>query len=120
MFDVAEDLKSVTCPNGCITTNMRIRESKKGTKENIFKFSEQQCEHCILRDRCIDLKNKARTLLLSTRYDAVTKDIHRNKTKEFEKASGKRYIVERRFSTLVVNNGLRRCRFLKIDVQRYI
>ncbi|MDV3426225.1 MAG: IS1182 family transposase [Bacillota bacterium] len=115
MFDVAEDLKSVTCPNGCITTNVRKRESKKGIEKIIFKFSEHQCEHCILRDRCIDPKSKVRTLLLSTRYDAVTKDIHRNKTIEFEKASGKRYIVERRFSTLVVNNGLRRCRFLKID-----
>lgn len=118
-FDVTEDLKSVTCPNGCLTTNLRIRETKKGSNEIIVKFSEDQCQHCPLREQCLETqKAKMRTLKLSTRYDAVTKDIHRNNTEEFKKASDKRYIVERRFATLVRNNSLRRCRFLMLNGTR--
>ena len=119
MFDVSEDFKSVTCPNGCITTNLRIRETKNGSNEIIVKYSESQCQECLLREQCIaNKKTKVRTLNLSTRYDAVTRDIHRNKTEEFKKAADKRYIVERRFATLVRNNNLRRSRFLMLKGAR--
>ena len=49
-----------------------------------------------------------------TRYDAILKDKERNETKEFKKAINNRYIVERRFATLVNNHGLRRCRYIRL------
>ncbi|WHH60636.1 transposase [Petroclostridium sp. X23] len=48
------------------------------------------------------------------RYDAVLHDLKRSKTKECEEALNKRFKIERRFATMVRNNGLRRCRYLKI------
>jgi len=54
-----------------------------------------------------------------TRYDAILKDKERNETKEFKKAINNRYIVERRFATLVNNHGLRRCRYIRLQVQKF-
>ncbi len=83
----------------------------------IFKFPRSECDKCKLRDECLH-KIKKRTkrenfrkLRVSTRYDAILKDKERNETKEFKKAINNRFIVERRFATLVNNHGLRRCRY---------
>lgn len=55
-FDVAEYLKSVTCPNGCLTTNFRIHETKSESSELIVKFTKEQCQYCPLREQCIESK----------------------------------------------------------------
>lgn len=115
MFHVSEDMQSAECPNRLLTKDYRICKNKKEVR---FKFPKEACSQCPLRTQCLspnDLeKNRGRSIEISIRYDAVTRDINRNITKEFEVAINKRYIVERRFATLVRNHGLRRSRYLRI------
>ena len=51
---------------------------------------------------------------MSTRYDAILKDKERNETKELKKAIKNRFIVERKFATLVNNHGLIRYRYIRL------
>lgn len=53
--------------------------------------------------------------MVPTRYDAMLQDMIRVESEEFKKAYNKRYKVERRFATLVLNHGLRRCRYTKLE-----
>jgi transposase len=113
-FAISEDLKSAKCPAGEISAKCTISEV---TGETTLKFHKKTCMKCPLKDQCLrnkDLKS-GRRLILSTRYDAVIKDMHNSSTMEFQIAQGRRYIVERRFATQVLNHGLRRCRFLRLE-----
>lgn len=114
-FNIAEDLKSAVCPNGAVSKKYAV--SKDNTYV-ILTFDAKPCTECPLRDQCLGEnelnKNKGRTIKLSTRYDAVIKDIHRVSTEEFKEAKNKRNKIERCFATLVRNHGLRRCRFLRL------
>lgn len=113
-FKISEDLKSATCPYG-ITTTTSV-SSRKGTQIK-FKFGISDCSNCKFRDQCVNKKTRKgdyREVVISTRYDAVIRDINNVSTDEFKLARNKRYIVERRFATMVCNHGLRRCRFLKL------
>jgi transposase len=112
MFDIAENLSSATCPNGCVSQD--VHKSNGKNDEFVFKFSKDQCSNCPLFEQCVgSSRKKARVVRVSGRYDAVTRDLHRNQTQEYKEAANKRYIVERRFATLVRNHGLRRCRYLR-------
>lgn len=114
-FNVAEDLKSITCPNG--VTSTKFFDDKDNTHRT-FTFNKESCTQCPLRDQCLyksDLKKNGRRIIrLSIKYDAVMRDMHRISTEEFKSARDKRYKIERRFATMVRNHGLRRCRFLRI------
>lgn len=112
MFDIEEDLSSAKCPNGCITKDVYKSTGKRD--EFVFRFSQEQCGNCPLFEQCIgSTGKKVRTVRVAERYDAITRDLHRNQTQEFKDAANKRYIIERRFATLVRNHGLRRCRYLR-------
>jgi transposase len=115
MFEVAEDLKSAKCPAGIETTIYRIC---KNEKEMRFNFPKEACSKCELRNKCMPgincNKGYGRAIEISIRYDAVVRDTQRSREPEFDEAMNKRYIVERRFATLVRNHGLRRCRYLRL------
>jgi transposase len=113
-FDISEDLKSAKCPDGKISTKCTVSEA---SDETTLKFDKETCMNCPLKDQCLSKKDSksGRRLILSTRYDAIIKDMHNSSTVEFKIAEGKRYIVERRFATQVLNHGLRRCRYLRLD-----
>lgn len=115
-FNISVDLKSAICPNECYTDVVQM--GRQG-KDLTFKFAKDDCSNCPLRNNCFtesDIKNgvKSRRLTVSTRHDAILRDLNRNETEEFKNAHNKRYKVERRFATLVRNHGLRRCRFLRL------
>ena len=120
-FSISEDLKSVTCPNG-ITSKVCTQTNREEKDFMSFKFELSDCHNCKFRAQCVPLhKGKpvgAKYLLVPLRYDAFIHDRARNKTKDFEIAHDKRFIVERRFATLVLNHGLRRCRYLRITGAR--
>jgi len=108
-FTINEDLKSAHCPNGCFTDDIKLL--RNGT-ELVVTFSLDDCSKCPLRNKCFtdnDIKKgtKRRRLTLNPRYDAVVRDLKRINTDEYKEASNKRYIVERRFATMVRNHGLR-------------
>lgn len=113
-FDISEDLKSAKCPDGKISIKCTVSET---TGDTTLKFDKKTCMNCPLKDQCLSKKDSksGRRLILSTRYDAIVKDIHNSSTLEFQIAQGKRYIVERRFATMVLNHGLRRCRYLRLE-----
>lgn len=53
-------------------------------------------------------------MVLNSRHDAVVRDPKRIATEEFKEAFDNRYIIERRFATMVKNHGLRRNRYLRL------
>lgn len=115
-FEISEDLKSAVCPNGCRTEEIT---NLKGNKKISIKFAVKDCSNCPLRSKCLsenDLNRgkKRRTLIAPARYDAVIDAMKRNQSEEFKEAIDKRYIVERRFATLVRNHGLRVSRYLRL------
>ena len=118
-FEISNDVNSVKCPNGIISTNFKVA-SQKDKEFRVFKFDRKDCDSCKFRDKCL-MKNKngkiirkSRNLEVPLRYDAVLNDLQRVTTKEFETAYNKRYKIERRFATMVRNHGLRRCRYYKL------
>lgn len=116
LFEISEDLTSAICPNKCYTKDFKI--IAKGTKISI-KFSEKDCYNCPLREACISRsslkKGTSRKILtIPIRYDAIIEAIKTNKTEEFINAINKRYIVERRFATLIRNHGLRLSRYYRL------
>lgn len=115
MFEVAEDLRSAKCPAGVDSVISRVYNNEKEIRIN---FPKDACSKCELRDKCMPEsrsdKGYGRSIDVNIRYDAGVRDIKRSKPLEFTKAMNKRYIVERRFATLVRNHGLRRCRYLRL------
>jgi transposase len=121
-FNISENLDSVTCPNG-ITTKEYVRANNKTNKKEfkVFKFDKSECSKCPLKDQCLykdkngKVLHKGRRVEVPLRYDAVLRDMKRNMTEEFKKASNMRFKIERRFATMVRNHGLRRCRYLRLN-----
>lgn len=117
-FVISNYLKNVTCPNGVVTRNFVVRVNEKAnTQELVFKFDRKDCNVCPLREKCIT-KNKdgsirgSRTIKFDTRYRTILKAKARAITDEFKEALNRRYIIERRFATMVRNHGLRRSRYI--------
>jgi hypothetical protein len=120
-FKISENMDYAICPNKIKTEKFSNYHEKRNNQDFIiFKFSRNECDKCKLRDKCLHknknrkLIEKARKLRVSVRYDAILKDRKRIETEEFKKAINNRFIVERRFATLVRNHGLRRCRYIRL------
>lgn len=113
-FDIPENLMSARCPHGKEAVSRTILKEGKGIQ---FTFNKSDCRDCPLRGECLhktDSKRGYKVIKISTRYDAVIRDMHNSSTEAFKLAQGRRYIVERRFATMVRNHGLRRSRFLRL------
>jgi hypothetical protein len=117
-FKISKYLKTVTCPNGVVTRNFVVRVNEKAnTQDLIFKFDRNACMTCPLREKCIG-KNKegyfkgSRIVEIDMRYRTILKAKERAITDEFNEAMNRRYIIERRFATMVRNHGLRRSRYI--------
>lgn len=112
-FEISPDLKSTKCPNGVITTFVKTYEDRL-----TFKFSTNTCKACPLRNNCFpkrDLKkNSGRQVTVNPRYDVMLIARERIETEDFKSAMNKRFKIERRFATQVLNHGLRRCRYLTL------
>jgi len=119
-FDIASDVNSVTCPNGIRT--VEYKEMNGQNKDyRVFKFDKKFCDVCSLREQCLrkdkdgKLRLRSKSLEIPTRYDAVLQDMDRVETEDFKKAYNKRYKIESRFATMVLNHGLRKCRYLRLN-----
>ncbi|WP_373482003.1 IS1182 family transposase, partial [Acetobacterium sp.] len=120
-FIFSDDFKTVTCPNGKSTEYFKIKHEKAHNRDmKDFQFDAKDCSQCPLIEKCIyRLKNgkyhqKSRHVTVYLRHDAVLIDKARVSTPEFTIAYNKRYKIERRFATMVLNHGLRRCRYIKL------
>lgn len=118
-FEIAEDVSYVICPSGVKSTEYKttMHYSKEYRR---FKIDQLICEKCKLRSQCLS-KNKAgaitvksKFLMVPSRYDAVLRDLERVATEDFKNAYDKRYKIERRFAAMVMNHGLRRCRYVRL------
>lgn len=88
-FNISEDLKSVTCPNGITTEDYVMSRNKTNKKDfKVFKFDKTVCSKCPLKDQCLyrdkngKLLHKGRRLEVPVRYDAVLNGMKRNGTQE--------------------------------------
>ncbi len=119
-FEIADDLSSVICPKGIKSTEYK-ETTNVNKKYRKFKIDQLICEKCLLRQQCLsknkagEIVTKSKFLLVPERYDAVLRDSRRVETEEFQTAYNKRYKIERRFATMVLNHGLRRCRYLRMN-----
>lgn len=119
-FEIADDVSSVICPNGIKSTEYKETFSSN-KKYRRFKIDQLICEKCKFKEQCLtknkagEIKVKSKFLMVPERYDAVLSDSRRVETEEFKTAYDKRYKIERRFATLVLNHGLRRCRYLRMS-----
>lgn len=112
----------VICPNGIKSeeyTNY-VDKNKKNQKYRRFKYERKFCDNCPLRKNCLKQKDgkiyqKSRSFYIDERYDIISSDQRRSETEAFKNAYNRRYIVERRFATMVLNHGLRRCRYIGIN-----
>lgn len=115
MFEITENLESAKCPAGIQSIGNRVLKNQKEIRIN---FPKEACSNCKFKSECMPRiecdKGYGRAIDVNIRYDAVVRDTKRNLTHEFQKAMNRRYIVERRFATLVRNHGLRRSRYLRI------
>ena len=118
-FEIAEDVSYVICPNGIKSTEYKTTQHYDKEYRR-FKIDQLICEKCKFREQCFS-KNKAgkitgksKFLMVPSRYDAILRDLKRVKTNEFNSAYDKRYKIERRFATMVMNHGLRRCRSVRL------
>jgi transposase len=118
---IAPDVNSITCPNGIVNTDYEIKIEKKSQKEfKVFSFQRKDCDFCSLREQCLPKSTKGKinrrikSFSVPLRYDAMLNDMKRVQSEDFKVAYNKRYKIERRFSTLVHNFGLRRSRYIKL------
>lgn len=116
MFNIAEDLQSAICPAGVESISNRVSKNQKEMRIN---FPKEACNNCIHKKECMPAiecdKGHGRAFDINIRYDAVIRDKKRTKTLEFDVAMNRRFIIERRFATLVRNHGLRRSRYLRLE-----
>jgi IS5 family transposase len=121
-FEISKDLSRVICPNGKTTETYRITHDKKSNKDfKQFKSDEKDCQECPLKEQCLyrdkngKLLTRGRRIEVPMKYDVILADRERATTSEFKEACNKRFIVERRFATMVRKRGLRRCRYLGLQ-----
>lgn len=121
-FEIDPDGMYIICPGGKRTDEytIYIDKQKKNQKYKRFKFDKEDCDVCPLRGQCLIQKDgkftqKARPIFIEERYDIIAKDMARTETEAFKAAYKRRYIVERRFATMVRNHGLRRCRYIGLE-----
>ena len=112
-----------------VITSIKYKDSKKqkdGHRYRDLKFEMKDCKICKLRKECLKTNAagkitkrfkliKVRIIKVRIRYDAVLNDKKRNSLDSYKNAANNRYKVERRFATLVRNNGLRRSRYIKLN-----
>lgn len=119
-FEIDADVNSVICPNGIKSTEFKVVNDKDKIYKK-FKIDQKIYDKCELRDQCFYKgKNgkstaKSKFLMVPIRYDAMLQDMDRVESEAFKKAYNKRYKVERRYATLVLNHGLRRCRYVRLE-----
>jgi IS5 family transposase len=121
-FEIDPNGEYVICPNGIKSADYTLYKDKcrKNQLYRRFKFEKKTCDICPLRSRCLKNKDgkiyqKSKPFYIEDRYDVISKDQTRTETEAFKTAYNRRYIVERRFATMVFNHGLRRCRYIGID-----
>ena len=109
------------CPNNIVTSEFKPYIDKDGKEYKHFYFDRKHCDKCEFREECLG-KNKngkitgrSKRLRVNKRYDAVLLDKERVQTEEFQEAKNKRFKIERRFATMVINHCLRRCRYVKLE-----
>ncbi|MFA5528512.1 MAG: IS1182 family transposase [Peptostreptococcales bacterium] len=118
-FEIAEDVSYVICPNGIKSTTYKDTQ-ENGKEYRRFKIDPKICDECILKEQCFSktkagkIKVRSKFLMVPKRYDVIKMDLNRVETDDFKKAYNKRYKIERRFATMVLNHGLRRCRYVRL------
>jgi transposase len=121
-FEIDPNGEYIICPNGtkCDTYVLYKDKYRKNQIYRRFRITKKNCDACLLRCNCLLQKDgkflqKSRAFYIEERYDVISNDRIRSETEAYKIAYNRRYIVERRFATMVFNHGLRRCRYIGIE-----
>jgi transposase len=119
-FDVRIEQRRAFCPAGKESTQCSRLEEKQSGKVNYrFEWS-WHCHECELREKCVGVNQKHRTLVVGQNHTILQKRRREQKAPVFLERVKKRNGIEGTHSELVRAHGLRRTRYrgkAKVDLQ---
>jgi transposase len=122
-FDVRIEERRAFCPAGKESTQCsRLEEKQRGKVNYRFEWS-WHCHGCELREKCVGVNQKHRTLVVGQNHTVLQKRRREQKTSAFVERMKKRNGIEGTQSELVRAHGLRRARYrgkAKVDLQNQI
>lgn len=123
-FKIAEDGKTVTCPEGHL---IKLSFREKVSSRNAFTLPRSTCLSCVRADTCLtayEKKNRGKKLLLSDFYQIWLRTLEKQKDPEFKKKLWERmWKMEGIFAEAKSHHGLRKARYRgrwKVQTQVYV
>lgn len=115
-FHIDFENRTVTCPQGQITTQWKERLGSRGKPAIQTQFPMKFCQPCPVRERCTTGKRGRQvTFIPESGFSALQAARAREKTPEFQDAYHKRAGVEGTISQAVGVLGMRRTRYRGLD-----
>jgi transposase len=122
-FDVRVEERKAICPAGQISTQCsRLEEAKTGKVDYRFEWSTH-CRSCPLKEKCVNPKQKHRSLVVSQNHTILQARRREQKTEAFKEKAKRRNAIEGTQSELVRAHGLRHARYRglnKVRLQNYL
>lgn len=111
-FQIDFENRSVTCPQGHITTQWKERLGSRGKPAIQTRFPETLCHVCPVQERCTtDKRGRQITFIPEPQFSALQAARQREQTDEFKEAYKQRAGIEGTISQAVGVLGMRRTRY---------
>jgi hypothetical protein len=121
-FQVKVEARTAVCPAGHPSTQCsRLEEAQSGKVSYRFEWSSP-CAECPLRARCVNPKQKHRTIVVGEHHSALQTRRQEQQGQAFKQRMKHRNAIEGTQSELVRGHGLRHARYRglsKVKLQNY-
>jgi transposase len=113
-FAIDWEQRTVTCPQGCISTGWHPHQNRQGEPRILATFAKSDCRQCATRAQCVRSQVLGRTLGFHPReqHIALQNARQRQKTEEFKQAYARRSGVEGTISQGTRRSDLRHARYV--------
>lgn len=121
-FEVHPEEGWARCPAGHETRDLAWGRDGRGGKIPVFRFPAAACQECPLKDRCLNPRQKGRTLRLHPHEALLREARAKQRTPEFKAVYRRRCHIERTIAHLT-RHGARRARYfgqLKVRFQVFM
>lgn len=129
-FEYIKDADTLRCPSGLLAVSKQYRKEcikKDGTKRNAtmeYKFDNEACKKCNMKDKCPLYKQKHKTYMISLLSDTHKEQAQFEETEYFKnKLRYQRYKIEAKNGEIKQAHGLCKSRYMglsKVRIQSYI
>ncbi len=110
-FAIDLHARTVTCPQGHITTTYKLIKDNQGRPVQSFTFDRATCATCPLFSRCVHSQTQGRTVTLHYHEALLQAARQRQHTDEFKETYKLRAAVERKIAELT-EQGAKQARYL--------